>query len=170
VRRITLDQLEVGHEGITARRTITEADIAAFSGVSGDFASRHIDQQFADDESDERMRVAHELLVTAISSGLRSEMADWYVLSRVETQRRFHIPVSAGDTVHGRWRVQSIQPSRTREGAGVVRVTIDVVNQRGEVVQSGSDLVMVGSGNGEGVETPQHAGADSKLDSSGHPL
>jgi 3-hydroxybutyryl-CoA dehydratase len=144
VERIFLDQLAIGREGTSTRRTVTEADIVAFCGLSGDFDPLHTDELFVQEQPALRGRTAHDLLVLAISSGLRSEMNDWHVISRLGVQRRSHLPVYPGDTLHVRWRISSIQPSRSRPGVGVVRLTVEVVNQDGEVVQEGTDELLVG--------------------------
>jgi 3-hydroxybutyryl-CoA dehydratase len=158
VERISLDQLAIGREGTSARRTVTEADIVAFCGLSGDFDPLHTDELFVHEQPALRGRTAHDLLVLAISSGLRSEMNDWHVISRLGVQRRSHSPVYPGDTLHVRWRVSSIQPSRSRPGVGVVRLSIEVVNQDGEVVQEGTDELLIGgpdTGEAEVEQTEQ---------------
>lgn len=143
--RIYLEDIEVGQEGTSARRTVTEADVMAFCGVSGDFNPLHTDELFIREETPFRGRIAHGLLVLAISSGLRSEADDWLVIAYLEAQRRFLAPTYPGDTIEARWRVESVRRSRSRPETGVVTLSVEVVNQDGEVVQAGTDVLLVGA-------------------------
>ena len=143
--RVYLEDIEVGHEVVTARRTVTEADIMAFCGVSGDFNALHTDEVFIREETPFRGRIAHGLLVLAISSGLKSEWDDWHLVAYLEAQRRFVAPTYPGDTIQARWRVESVRRSRSRPDTGVVTIAVEVVNQDGEVVQAGTDVVLVGA-------------------------
>lgn len=143
--RIYLDDIEVGQEWRSARRTVTEADVMAFCGVSGDFNPLHTDEIFVREETPFRGRIAHGLLVLAIASGLRSEADDWHLIAYLEAQRRFLAPTYPGDTIHARWRVESVRRSRSRPSTGVVTLSVEVVNQDGGVVQTGTDVVLVGA-------------------------
>jgi acyl dehydratase len=151
--RVYLEDIEVGHEFVTARRTITEADIVAFCGVSGDFNALHTDELFVREETPFRTRIAHGLLVLSISSGLRSEGDDWLVIAYLEEQRRFVAPTYAGDTIHARCRVESSRRSRSRPDTGIVTLSVEVVNQDGEVVQTGTDVLMVAARTPAGEST-----------------
>jgi acyl dehydratase len=117
----------------------------AFCGVSGDFNPLHTDEVFIREETPFRARIAHGLLVLAMSSGLRSDADDWHVIAYLEAQRRFLAPTYVGDTIQARWRVESVRRSRSRPDAGVVELSVEVVNQDGEVVQAGKDVLLVGA-------------------------
>jgi len=123
--RIYLEDIEAGHEFETSRRTVTEADIMAFCGVSGDFNALHTDELFVQEETPFRGRIAHGLLVLAISSGLRSEADGWHTIAYLEAQRRFSAPTYPGDTIHARCRVESTRRSRSRPDTGVVTVSVE---------------------------------------------
>jgi acyl dehydratase len=140
---VYLEDIEVGDEAVTARRTLTEADIAAFCGVSGDFNPLHTDDLFIREHTPFRGRIAHGLLVLAISSGLHSEADDWQLIAYLEAQRRFLAPAYPGDTIHARWRVESVRRSRSRPDTGVVTLSVEVVNQDGDIVQAGTDVLLV---------------------------
>lgn len=142
---IHLEDLEPGQELVTARRTVTEADIVAFCGLSGDFNPLHTDNLFVREETPFRGRIAHGLLVLAISSGLRSELDGLHLIAYLEEQRRFTAPVYPGDTIQARYRVESVRRSKSRPGAGVVTMAIEVANQDGEIVQTGTDVLLVGA-------------------------
>jgi acyl dehydratase len=138
-----LEDLTEGLEGVSGRRTVTEADIMAFCGVSGDFNPLHTDELFIAEHTPFRARIAHGLLVLAISSGLRSELDELEIIAYLDVQRRFAAPTYAGDTIHARWKVTGTRASTSRPGTGVATVEVDVVNQNGDVLQHGTDVYLL---------------------------
>ena len=138
-----LEDLSVGQEFVTARRTLTEADITAFAGISGDFDPLHMDELFVKEHTPFRGRIAHGLLVLAISSGLQSELDRVQSVAYLEERREFVAPAYPGDTIQARWTVDEVRPSRSRPGTGVVHLSVEVVNQDGQVLQRGTDVWLV---------------------------
>jgi 3-hydroxybutyryl-CoA dehydratase len=138
-----LEDLSEGQEFVTARRTVTEADITAFAGISGDFDPLHMDEVFVKEHTPFRGRIAHGLLVLAITSGLQSELDRVQSVAYLEERREFVAPAYPGDTIQARWRIDQVRPSRSRPGTGVVHLSVDVVNQDGEVLQRGTDVWLV---------------------------
>jgi hypothetical protein len=65
----TFDMIEVGAEFHSAGRTVTEADIVNFAGVTGDFNPLHMDEQWVRANTDFPTRIAHGLLVHSIGEG-----------------------------------------------------------------------------------------------------
>lgn len=142
--RISFDDVEVGRRIATLRRTVTEADIVAFAGLSGDFNPLHTDEDWVRERTPFRGRIAHGLLSTAIASGLHSEYAyDWDIVAYLECQRRFQAPVYPGDTLQARYEVVEKRESRSKPETGVVTLAVELVNQDEEVVQSGRDVVLM---------------------------
>jgi acyl dehydratase len=141
--RIAFDSITVGDRITTARRTITEADIMAFAGISGDFNPLHTDEEFAREHTPYRRRIAHGMLGASITTGLRSDYDDWDVLAFLETTRQFKGPIFPQDTVHAEYEVTEKRPSRSRPGTGIVVLGARLIKQDGEVVQTGSDVVLV---------------------------
>lgn len=140
---VFLEDIEVGLEMTSARRTVTEADIVAFAGLSGDYNPLHTDEIFAREETPFRGRIAHGLLVLSIADGLRNPFDDWAHLAWLDVQRRFLGPTYPGDTIHVVRRVEEVRQSSSRPGTGVVTVSVEVVKQDGDVVQRGTDVLMV---------------------------
>ena len=138
-----LEDLPPGLEVTTARRTVTEGDIMGFAGLSGDFNPLHTDETFVREHTPFRGRIAHGLLVLAMSSGLQSELDRVQSVAYLEVRREFLLPVYPGDTIHARWTVDEARPSTSRPGTGVVRLAVEVVNQTDEVVQRGTDVWLV---------------------------
>lgn len=140
---VYLEDIEVGTEMTSARRTVTEADIVSFAGLSGDYNPLHTDEIFAREETPFTGRIAHGLLVLSIADGLRNPFDDWAHLAWLEVQRRFVGPTYPGDTIHAIRRVEDVRASSSRPGTGVVTVAIEVVKQDGDVVQRGRDVLLV---------------------------
>jgi 3-hydroxybutyryl-CoA dehydratase len=140
---VYLDDIAVGMEGSTSRRTVTEADVVNFAGVSGDFNPLHTDDMYVAEMTPFRGRIAHGLLVLSISSGLRQETDNWQLIGWLEVQRRFVGPTYPGDTIQGHFRVEEVKRSRSKPDRGIVRLAWDVTNQHGDVVQTGSDVWMM---------------------------
>ena len=139
---LRLDDLTVGDEWVSPSRTVTEADVVAFAGLSGDFNPIHMDHEMAA-KSPFRGPIAHGLLGLAIASGLGS------FAPRVETvafvaiiEWKFLEPIAFGDTIHLVSRVESIEP-RGRGRRGLVTWRKELVNQRDRTVQSGLTQTLV---------------------------
>jgi 3-hydroxybutyryl-CoA dehydratase len=124
--------------------TVTADDIAAFCELSGDFNPLHTDDDHAR-AAGFRERIAHGLLVLSVSSGLRSLGDDWELNAYLEETRRFRAPVYPGDRIRSVSRVADVRRSTSKPDRGIVTLEVEIVNQDGEVVQSGTDVVMVGA-------------------------
>lgn len=139
-----LEDFTPGQTFTSVGRTLTEADIMGFAGVSGDFNQLHINEQWVTANTPFKGRIAHGLLVLAISSGLATPgMDDVETIAYLEATRRFVGPTYPGDTIHTVTTVTETRASKSRPGMGVLTTTVEVVNQDGEVVQSGTDAVMI---------------------------
>jgi 3-hydroxybutyryl-CoA dehydratase len=118
---------------ITDGRTITEADIAAFALLSGDFNPIHMDAEYAK-ASQFGQRIAHGLLVLSLSSGLtvKSGLTSDSVIAFYGIDKlRFTKPVFVGDTITVESRVVELSPKETK---GVVVFETRVFKQNGEEV------------------------------------
>jgi len=141
---VYLEDLEPGTEFVSAGRTVTEADIVAFAGLSGDYNPLHTDEVWVRAHTPFSGRIAHGALVLSISEGLRTPVLDELeVLAFVEITRSFVAPTYPGDTIHARWAVTGRRRSRSRPSAGVVTLTVEVEKQDGTVVQHGTDVYLV---------------------------
>ncbi|MCL6558969.1 MAG: MaoC family dehydratase N-terminal domain-containing protein [Firmicutes bacterium] len=139
--RLSFDQLNIGDEASSVARTITEADVVNFAGLSGDYNALHVDAEFAK-KTIFGVRVAHGMCVTSIASGL------WFSMPRLATMAflglddwRFVKPVKFGETIKVR-RVVSGK-KEVKQDRGIVTFDIQVTNQDGEVVQQGKWNIMV---------------------------
>lgn len=138
--------LEDFHEGqvfVTASRTVTDADIVLFTGLSGDFNPLHTDEEFAK-TTPFGTRIAQGLLGTSIATGLNSQMGllAGTALGFLGMDVKFQGAIKAGDTIHVRMTVTEVRLS-SKPGRGVLVRRADVVNQRDEIVQTGNWAVLV---------------------------
>jgi len=139
------ENFEIGLRLRTAGRTITEADIVAFAGLSGDFNQIHTNAAYAAADTFGQ-RVAHGLLVQSIATGLavQSGVIEGTVLAFRELEAKFSLPVFIGDTVHVEIEIVDKKAFPRLRGGNVV-MKYAVVNQKGEAVQRGSWTMLVKS-------------------------
>lgn len=137
-----LNDIAVGLQFESTARTITEADIVGFAGLSGDFYPLHMDAEFAA-RGPFGQRIAHGMLIASISTGLRSALDDWAILAFLSTTRNFVAPVFIGDTIRIHYRVSEVKPSSSGAARGVVRLGLQIVKQDGTVTQTGEDVNLV---------------------------
>lgn len=138
------EEFTPGQRIITAGRTITEADIVNFAGLSGDYNQMHVDAAYSA-RTQFGQRVAHGLLVTAILSGLAVQtgfMEGTVLAFREISEWKFIKPVLIGDTVHGVLTVRETKDLR-RIGGGSVTIDVDVLNQASDVVMKGVWVVLI---------------------------
>lgn len=134
----------VGEEFTSAGRTVTEADIAAFAGVSGDFNPLHTDEHWVREHTGFDGRIAHGALILSISTGLRTpELEDLQILAYLEVSRRMLAPTYPGDTVSMVQRVAALKPSKSRPRDGVLTLDVTMRKHDGTVVQQGTDVFLV---------------------------
>ena len=127
--------LAVGDE-VTFSKTVAEADVYMFAGITGDFAPMHVNEEYMKRSSYGR-RIAHGVLIVGFMSTTSSMM-----IAQSESAHGDETPVSLGydrirflqavyinDTVTVTYRIKEIDPERRRS-----RADITVINQNGETV------------------------------------
>jgi oxepin-CoA hydrolase/3-oxo-5,6-dehydrosuberyl-CoA semialdehyde dehydrogenase len=118
---------------LTHRRTVSEADIVNFGGVSGDYFYMHFDEIAAKDTQFGK-RIAHGYFVLSAAAGLFVSPAPGPVLANYGLDNlRFLKPVSPGDSIRVRLTVKDKKAARSPE-YGEVRWDIEVFNQNDETV------------------------------------
>ncbi|WP_439519042.1 MaoC/PaaZ C-terminal domain-containing protein [Hydrogenophaga sp.] len=131
------EELDVGDVFISPSRSITRADIVNFSCMSGDFNAPHVDDVFCSQQPYGEV-LAHGWMVFGIAAGLTYQTGFQHgrvvAMLGLDKWEIFH-PVKAGDTLHVKVTVTSKRPTR-KPAFGVIQFARDVINQRGEVVQS----------------------------------
>ncbi|MEK6798233.1 MAG: MaoC family dehydratase [Planctomycetota bacterium] len=130
----TRTALRVGDTG-SFTKTITEADVCAFAGVSGDFNPLHIDEEYARRTVFGR-RIAHGILTAGIISTVLGGEIPGVGTIFVELHIKFLKPVYFGDTIKATATVMEvIHPKR-------IRMMVACLNQGGEDVALGNAIVM----------------------------
>jgi acyl dehydratase len=129
------EDIEIGDRFRTASRTIGEVQVAQWAGLSGDFNEMHMSATFAE-ASPFGVRIAHGPIAIAIATGLMNAVWEEGARAALSMSFTFARPVLLGDTVHCEAEAVDKQPSRSGR-AGSIAFAIDVVNQRGEVANTG---------------------------------
>lgn len=143
-RGLYFEEFEIGQKIISPGRTVTEADIVTFAGLSGDFNQIHTDAEYSR-EGLFGQRIAHGLLGLSITSGLalRTGVLEGTVLAFREINNwKFVKPVFIGDTIHVEMEVIE-KRAMPRLGGGMVTIEMDVRKQDGETVMKGAWVVLV---------------------------
>jgi acyl dehydratase len=140
------EEFEVGQKITSPGRTITEADVVTFAGLSGDSNAIHTDAEFAKGTAFGQ-RVAHGLLGVSIVSGLamRTGIMEGTVIAFREIKDwKFSLPVFIGDTIHVILEVKE-KKAMPRLGGGSILLSLDVRNQDDQTVMKGIWTVLVRS-------------------------
>jgi acyl dehydratase len=137
------EDFAVGDEFVTLSRTVTEADIVAFAGLSGDYNQLHTDAEFAKDTLFGE-RIAHGLLGLAITGGLKQRLGifDGTVMAFLGLTWDFVGPIRIGDTVHARMIVAETRATH-KPDRGILVQEVELINQDDSTVQKGRHTVMM---------------------------
>lgn len=140
------EEIRIGDSLLTHRRTVSEADIVNFGGISGDFFYMHFDEIAAKD-TQFGQRIAHGYFVLSAAAGLFVSPAPGPVLANYGLDTlRFVNPVAIGDTIQARLTCKRRIDRGNRPDQppqGVVAWDVQVMNQRGELVASYDILTLV---------------------------
>ncbi len=132
--------IEEGETSVTGGRTLTEADVANFAGVSGDFNHLHLDKERMTDSMFGE-RIVHGTLVLSAATGLlwqhrspeeRASVVAFYGIDKM----RFRAPVYYDDTIHLETTVTEKTAKPDGPGSGTVRYDVEIKNQTGTTVIS----------------------------------
>ena len=139
------EEFEIGESIETPARTITEADVVTFAGLSGDYNPLHTDAEFAK-ETMFGERIAHGMLGLSIVSGLawRTGFMEGTADALISVECKFRNPVKFGDTIRARFEVKQKKEMK-RLGGGFVTLSVTVLNQRDEMIQKGDWTVLIRS-------------------------
>lgn len=144
-RGMYFEEFQIGTEVVTQGRTITEADIVNFAGVSGDFNTIHTDAEYAK-STPFGERIAHGLLGLSVASGLGMQLGflDGTVIAFTGLEWKFKNPIKIGDTIHMVGTVKQTKAMKAM-GGGFIILDARVINQRDEIVQQGEWTLLMKS-------------------------
>ena len=132
-----IEDLSVGMSA-TFSKTITEADIVLFAGVSGDTNAIHVNEEYAATTAF-KGRIAHGFLSASVISAAVANRLPGPGAVYMDQRLKFLAPVRPGDTVHATVTVREVIADR---GRVVLHTTCSV---KGAVVIDGEALVKVDS-------------------------
>ncbi|MFQ5943145.1 MAG: MaoC/PaaZ C-terminal domain-containing protein [Anaerolineales bacterium] len=142
-RGLKFEQFEVGDKFVSQSRTVTETDVVAFAGLSGDFNPLHTDALFAR-ETPFGERIAHGMLVASMATG----MSNWTgvfegtTIALMEQVIRYKGVVKLGDTIHLELSVAA-KKETSKSDRGIVTFDAQVINQEGTAVIEGEWVLMM---------------------------
>lgn len=140
------DDLYVGLEFLSPTRTVTEADVVMFAGLTGDYSELHTSQAFAEKTQYGR-RVAHGLLGLSLAHGLMwprtNSLRECAIAFLGIGEWRFRGPIFLGDTIRVRYAISELRSSRSNPDQGIATFSVQVIKVSGEVVQEGTKALLM---------------------------
>ena len=136
---LPFDDLAPGLRFSTRGRTVTEADVVGFAGLTGDFHPQHVDAAWSE-SSVFGERIAHGMLVLSMGAGLVPFDPERVVALRRVRDVVFKRPVRFGDTITVEGQVKAL--SELDEATGLVTVGLNVCGAGGRTVARASVEVL----------------------------
>jgi acyl dehydratase len=138
------EDVPVGRKFRTIGRTLTEADLVAFIGVTGMTEVLFSNTEFLKNESDIQQRVVPGAMVYSFAEGLLVHATMQHTgFAFLNMELNIKGPTFAGDTIHVECEVTESRRSNSRPNRGLVRTSNRVVKQDGSVVLTYNPLRMV---------------------------
>ncbi|EMR74869.1 acyl dehydratase [Thermoplasmatales archaeon SCGC AB-540-F20] len=139
----TFKEFNIGDEFTTASRTITEADVVNFAGLSGDFNPLHTDEEFGK-STPFKGRVAHGMLSVAIATGLANQLGifEGTTIALLSMTINYKGAAKFGDTIHLELKVAE-KKETSKDDRGIVIFDTIIYNQNNEPIVEGQWVVML---------------------------
>lgn len=148
------DDLAVGTAWVTTSRTITEADVGSFAGLTGDRFPLHTSEEFAR-QTPFGTRIAHGLLGLTFALGLMWPRTGQFDRSSIAflgvREWDFLAPIAFGETVHVEYRVSSHRASRSQDDRGIVEFDVRLIGASGDILQRGTLALLLAKRPVEGL-------------------
>ncbi len=142
----TYADLHVGMAFRSPGRTITDADLIAFAGLTGDYSELHTSEVYARASQFGR-RVAHGMLGLAYAHGLMwartGELRETAVAFLGIGDWKFVGPIFVGDTIFVNYRIAELRESKSRPTQAIATFDVELVDQDERVVQRGRKSLLV---------------------------
>jgi acyl dehydratase len=139
------EDLEIDQSITTPTRTMTEADVVLFAGLTGDYNELHTSEYFNQKHTQFGKRVVHGLLVLSIAHGLmfRTNINDAGIAFASIDEWKFVAPVFIDDTIFVEITVKEKIPSRSKPDRGIVKFHFHIKKVNEEIVQQGIKVLMI---------------------------
>lgn len=138
--------LHVGMAFRSPGRTITDADLVAFAGLTGDFSELHTSDVYAASSQFGR-RVAHGMLGLAYAHGLMwartGELRETAIAFLGIGDWKFVGPIFIGDTIFVDYRIAELRDSQSKPTQAIATFDVEVVKQDGTVAQRGRKALLL---------------------------
>jgi 3-hydroxybutyryl-CoA dehydratase len=128
------EEFKIGEKGVCAK-TITEADVILFAGVSGDFNPVHINEEYAKTTMF-KGRIVHGMLVASLLGQAGASILGGAIY--LGHSQRFLAPVKTGDTITASFEIIEMIPEKK-----LIKCHGYCTNQDGKVVIDGEATVKV---------------------------
>jgi acyl dehydratase len=142
----TYADLHVGMSFRSPGRTITDADLIAFAGLTGDYSELHTSDVYARASQFGR-RVAHGMLGLAYAHGLMwartGELRETAIAFLGINDWKFTGPIFVGDTIFVNYRIAELRDSKSKPTQAIAIFDVEVVTQDDCVVQRGRKALLV---------------------------
>lgn len=146
VNGYTYEDLHVGLSFRSPGRTITDADLVGFAGLTGDYSELHTSDVYARASQFGR-RVAHGMLGLAYAHGLMwartGELRPTIIAFLGITDWRFVAPIYVGDTIFVDYVIAEMRDSASRPTQAIVTFDVELVDQDGRLLQKGRKAILV---------------------------
>jgi len=142
------EEIQIGDQLITGKRTITESDIINFANLSWDHFYAHVDATSLEGTLFEKP-VAHGYLILSAAAGLfvENSLKCPVLLNYGIDELRFTKPVYAGNTIQVRFTCKEKIPQDLKDEndipKGIVKWYVEVMNETNEQVAVATILTMV---------------------------
>lgn len=155
---LTYADLHVGLAFRSPGRTITDADLVGFAGLTGDYSELHTSDVYAKASQFGR-RVAHGLLGLTYAHGLMwprtGELRETAIAFLGIDDWKFKAPIFVGDTIFVNYRIAELRDSKSKPAQAIAVFDVEIVNQDGAVCQRGRKALLVSKVSLGGVEASQ---------------
>lgn len=140
------EDLFVGMEFLSPGRTITDADLVGFAGLTGDFSELHTSDVYAKSSQFGR-RVAHGMLGLAYAHGLMwprtGEFRDCAIAFLGINDWKFIAPLFIGDTMFVKYVIRELRDSKSRPTQAIASFDVNILNQHAHAVQAGVKVLLM---------------------------
>lgn len=138
--------LHVGMSFRSPGRTITDADLVGFAGLTGDFSELHTSDVYAQASQFGR-RVAHGMLGLAYAHGLMwartGELRETAIAFLGINEWKFVAPLFVGDTLFVNYRIAELRDSKSKPDQAIAVFDVELVDQDDRIVQRGKKALLV---------------------------
>ena len=140
------EDLFVGMRFRSPGRTITDADVVGFAGLTGDYSELHTSDVYAKSSQFGR-RIAHGMLGLAYAHGLMwprtGELRETAVAFLGISDWRFVGPIFIGDTIFVNYTLAELRDSKSRPTQAIASFDVEVMKQDNTVVQQGRKVLLL---------------------------